>query len=225
MKHFRLSEIMHMEADNLMYGRLTSILPQLRKHYPSLAATPLTANKSFITASAFWIASLKALEKFNDYLLELARQGSEWTEYLGWLRKYACCKKNGVAADANGNGIKPHAINEMSMLAFYHVKYPLEFKLFPVTPIHTYNVNRPFCNMSEFSPLGQEVGGATGVGIWDPNSWGQFIGGTHRRKGNDKGFVDTSHVIGQAIRSSSCLSSMLCVPRSYSYMGHHITGY
>jgi hypothetical protein len=63
--------MMHVEADNLLYGKLTSILDILRSGYPSLAATPLNANKSFITASVLWIASFNAIYKFNNYLLGL----------------------------------------------------------------------------------------------------------------------------------------------------------
>lgn len=62
-------EMMHVEADNLLYGKLTDILGVLRTGYPTLAATPLNANKSFITASVLWIASFAAIYKFNNYLL------------------------------------------------------------------------------------------------------------------------------------------------------------
>ena len=62
-------EMMHVEADNLLYGKLTDILSVLRTGYPTLAATPLNANKSFITASVLWIASFAAIYKFNNYLL------------------------------------------------------------------------------------------------------------------------------------------------------------
>lgn len=65
------TEMMHVEADNLLYGKLTEILEVLRKGYPTLAATPLNANKSFITASVLWIASFDAIFKFNNYLLGL----------------------------------------------------------------------------------------------------------------------------------------------------------
>ncbi len=48
--------------------------------------------------------------------------------------------------------------------------------------------------MSDFAPNGREVGPDTGGGIWDPNSWGQLIGGTHSKRGRDKGFSDASHI-------------------------------
>jgi hypothetical protein len=31
-----------------------------------------------------------------------------------------------------------------------------------------------------------KVGPPTGLGIWDANSWGQYIGGTSKKRGKDK---------------------------------------
>ncbi len=39
------------------------------------------------------------------------------------------------------------------------------------------------------------------VGIWDPDSWGQFIGGTHAYHGADRNFTDSSHVIGTMMKN------------------------
>jgi hypothetical protein len=207
----RYSELVHVEADNMIYGKLTSLLPVLRTGYKGMAATPLNANKSFITASVMWISSLKTLLDFNDFLLDLGGNVDQrWKKYLAWLRPYACCKPGGVDADANGNGIKPFAINEMSMLGYYHDINPQGFKIFPVVPAHSYNLNKYVVNMSLFGPHGEEVGPPTGHGIWDPNSWGQLIGGTATKKGRDKGFTDGSHIAGQAIRMNQCVLQMLC---------------
>jgi hypothetical protein len=204
-------EMMHVEADNMLYGPLTTILDIFRKGYHALAATPLNDNKSFITASVVWIASLGSMIKMNDYFLALGyNTDNKWKNYLKWLRPYACCKHGGVDADENGRGIKPFAINEMSMLAYYHEIHPEEMNLLPVVPAHNYNLNRFVCNMSRFGPGGPEVGPATGHGIWDANSWGQFIGGTNSKKGRDIGFTDSSHISGQAIRMSGCAVTMQC---------------
>jgi hypothetical protein len=255
---FKISELIHVEADNMLYGKFTSLLPVLRTGYQGLAATPLTANKSFITASVFWVANLRALLEFNDFLLELATNTNKrWRQYLDWLRPYGawnliayfsanmqistssifpycfllclrcsktktfclfsstcyrtgCCRPGGVDPDKNGNGIKPYAINEMSMLAFYHHVRPTEFKLFPVVPTFEYVLNKYVMNMSLFGPGGSDVGPATGHGIWDPNSWGQLIGGTSTKKGRDKGFTDGTHIAGQAIRLNPCEFKMMC---------------
>ena len=52
------------------------------------------------------------------------------------------------------------------------------------------------------------MGVATGNRIWDPNSWGQYIGGTRKRP--DKKFIDGTHIIGQAIGVSNCVVTMKC---------------
>jgi hypothetical protein len=164
-------EMVHIEADNLIYGSYTSLLKVLREGYNGLAATPLNANKSFITASVFWISSLKAMQNFNNFLIDLGmNKDGLWKDYLTWLRPYGCCKHGGIDQDKDGNGIKPFAVNEMSMLAYYKSIEPNFFNL-PVVPKYDYYLNRYICNMSEFGPNGREVGPATGDGIWDPNSW------------------------------------------------------
>ena len=94
---------MHIEADNLLYGKYSSLLDTLRNGYPTLAATPLNANKSFITASVFWIANLMSLVKFNDFLLSLGHNYNDnWKKYLKWLRFFACCRHGGVDPDETG---------------------------------------------------------------------------------------------------------------------------
>lgn len=207
------TELMHVEADNLLYGKLTTILPTLRSDYQGLAATPLTSHKVFITASVLWTSSLNSLQRFNDYLLALAKNtDNQWKNYLTWIRPYGCCKAGGVDPDESGQGIKPFAINEMSMLGYYHHIRPNEFKLFPVLPQHEYVKNRHICNLTSFAIGGHEVGGNTANGVWDPNSWGQYLGGTSRHHGNDKKFTDSSHIIGQAIRVSRCITKMVCRP-------------
>lgn len=206
-----VSEVVHVEADNLLFGRYSRLLPVLRAGYPSLAATPLNANKSFITASILWIASLSSLKRFNDYLMNLATNTNNgWKDYLTWLRPYGCCKSGGIDPDSSGQGIKPFAINEMSMLAHYHNIRPREFQIFPVIPVHEYVPSRHICNLTSFAPGGHEVGPATLEGVWDPNSWGQFLGGTSRNHGKDPGFTDGSHIAGQAIRVSRCTVKMIC---------------
>lgn len=205
------TELLHVEADNLLYGRFTAILPQLRSL--PLAATPLNAHKTFITASVFWVAAQKHIIDFNNYLLALGSNTDQrWTKYLDWLRLFPnCCKNGGVNPDSSGNGIKPFAINEMSMLAYYHEIEPTKMRLLPVIPHRQYNLNRYIVDLHRFMPGGKDVEGlVTGVGIWDSNSWGQFLGGTSAKKGKDKHFSDASHISGQAIRTNFCRVHMLC---------------
>jgi hypothetical protein len=177
MQHYNYTELIHVEADNMVYGRYTSLLPVLRGQYDGLAATPLNVYKSFITASVMWISSYHHLYVFNNFLLELGNNHNGiWDNYLTWLRPHACCKPGGFAPDKDGYGVKRFAVNEMSMLGYYHNIEPTLFKVFPIVPAHTYLLNRHVINMSTFGPEGSDVGPPTGHGIWDPNSWGQFIG-------------------------------------------------
>eukprot|EP01038_Epipyxis_sp_PR26KG_P011952 gene11952-15997_t len=222
------TEMMHVEADNLLYGRLSSILHILRSGYPNLAATPLNVNKSFITASVLWIGNLLAITNLNDYLLRLGNIGinnkndhtingvtpkisNEWSNYLIWMRGYACCKHGSrYDPDSRGYGIKPFAVNEMSMLSYYHFLFPKQLTLFPVVPIHNPVIVRYTSNTSIFSINASEVGPDTGNGIWDSNSWGQYLGGTHFMNGRNKGFTDGSHISGQSIRMSGCTVAIMC---------------
>ena len=141
----------------------------------------------------------------------------EWQGYLNWLRPYGCCKPGGVDPDMNGQGIKPFAINEMSMLAYYHFLYPEKFLLLPVVPTHDYFLHKLWSNLTAFSPIGHEVGPLTGIGIWDPNSWGQYMGGTSAQKGSNLHFTDATHIAGQAIRTNKCVPLEICSNISISF--------
>lgn len=206
----KYEELMHAEADNMLYGRYSSILPTLRAHYP-MAVTPLNTAKSFFTASVFWVSKRSLLVKFNDFLLDLiANRNQQYDKYLDWLRHYACCRPGGIRPDASGMGIKPFAVNEMSMLAYYHEQSPKALALLPGVPPFTYISNRNIPDVNPFTPTGAEIPSPTGRAIWDQGSWGQFLGGTHRKRGKDKGFTDPTHIGGIAIRVSPCRPSMQC---------------
>ena len=124
MTKYACRELIHIEADNMIYGRMTGIVDALRKDYVGIAATPLTSRKIFITASIFWVANLKSLCDFNNYLLDLgAGDGDQWSNYLLYMKKrgYADKRKN-VIRNSKLGGVGPGSINEMSMLGFYKVK-------------------------------------------------------------------------------------------------------
>jgi hypothetical protein len=217
-------EIMHIEADNLLYGNLNSIVDIFRKGFKGLAATPLNSNKTFMTASVLWIPTAHSMKFFNDYLLAIVENTifqkaatnhdkGLWLKYLDWLRPYACCKKGGVQQDENGMGLKPFAINEMSLMGYFHELFPDNFNLLPVVPTYGYLKNRHIIDVGAYAPDGKEANGGAGKdmdGIWDPNSWGQFIGGTSSKNGRDKGFTDGSHIAGIAIRIAKCKPHMMC---------------
>lgn len=179
MRRYNYKEVIHVEADNLLYGDLSTILPTLRDNYKGITATPLDAKMTYVTASVMWISSLAHMENFNNYLLDISFKdmNSTWGGYIMWLRPRACCKKGGFNPDEQGMGVKIYAVNEMSMLAYYkHINSEI-FHFFPVNAIYdSYVLNRYVINMSEFAPGGTWVGQATGNGIWDSNSWGQYLG-------------------------------------------------
>lgn len=282
-------EALHVEADNLLYARIHTLVPALRQ-YP-LAATPLAAAESLVTASVFWVSELRHLRSFTSFLLRLAEgkvdleaaqaaakanasiaaapsaaptrtaiAGEEravsrsshglqrppprlpltgaakraaapprgypfadnvYVDYVAWLRPFACCKVGGVAADEHNLGLKPYAINEMSMLAFFRLHSQLRsadhkslLLNLPVVPPHAAYPRRPtrrgFIDLSQFAPQGFSVGPRVAEGVWDPNSWGQFLGGTSRRQGRDRGFIDPAHVAGQAMLLKTCRVRMEC---------------
>lgn len=199
-RHLGYHELLHVEADNMLYGNITSLLPMLRRNYAGLAATPLTYNITFITASVFWVSDIKYLTEFNDVLLGIVSTAEQpegmWKQYLTWIRPYACCKHGGTDQDSKGMGVRPHSINEMSMMAFYHSIKPDVFHLLPVLP-RLHNDVPQF--LRDFGTGGAMVGRATLSGVWDANSWGQHIGGTHQKGGRNIGYVDSSHIVGMAI--------------------------
>ena len=70
-------------------------------------------------------------------------------------RYFACCKYGGINPDKDGKGIKPFAVNEMSMLAYYHELHPDQMMLLPVVPAYKYLRNRWVINISDFGPYGR----------------------------------------------------------------------
>jgi hypothetical protein len=245
MKIYKKPYIFHIEADNLLYGNISYILPSLMKGYgDSIAVTPLTSNKVMHTASVMWIGSITSLKKFMEFLIELSDRKQRYEDYLTWIRPSACCKHGtGIAEDANGNGLKKHSVNEMSMLGYYHYLYGNKaLGLFPIMPSQfVYYKNRHITNFTFWADRGQEVGYALGpaigsvststeqdlatafdmelantfsdgnpLAITDPNSYGQFLGGTNNKGGRNKNYTDGTHVIGQSVFTNNCRVSMQC---------------
>ena len=122
----------------MLYVDSASIVPHLRANYgPSLAATPLLGDKSQFTASVLWVGSQQALGTFTSFLHRLTNKGRLWNEYLDWLRPYACCKRgSGLKEDTAGRGIKPHKIEEMTMMAFYRFEETLVNQM--MMPLRSY---------------------------------------------------------------------------------------
>jgi hypothetical protein len=135
-----------------------------------------------------------------------------WREYITFLVRNGGSKPgHGVDSVSREIGVKPFAINEMSILAYYRYRNNSLLYNLPVTPPFNYYTNRYVCNMADFSPGGVQTGPPLGKGIFDPNSWGQYLGGTHDRHGRNKRFTDPTHIIGQALRlNTACIPYMRC---------------
>eukprot|EP00607_Mallomonas_marina_P000363 CAMPEP_0182434778 /NCGR_PEP_ID=MMETSP1167-20130531/71733_1 /TAXON_ID=2988 /ORGANISM="Mallomonas Sp, Strain CCMP3275" /LENGTH=243 /DNA_ID=CAMNT_0024625025 /DNA_START=453 /DNA_END=1184 /DNA_ORIENTATION=+ len=192
----------------MIYGPWeNTIIPELRYHYKNLAATRL--NFMYVTASVFWVATVKALTHLTEYLTSLGKRDSMWIDYVNHLRRIpGSAKGGGLEQDANGRGgIKPAFVNEMSMLSFYATVEKHRLQMLPIMP-STYTMEDRGFNKSDFAHGGDLVGGSTGDGIYDPNSWGQYLGGTGT--GRPQGFIDTSHIIGNALKWHACTVRMLC---------------
>lgn len=127
------------------------------------------------------------------------------------------------SAQDGGSGDREGGIQEHSQL-----------KLLPVVPPYQYNSNKYTCNMSDFAQGGVEIppfravegDGADRVSllkalVFDPNSYGQNLGGTNSKGGRNKNFKDASHVVGQAFRMNSCKVTLLCgnSPTLYPWTG------
>lgn len=125
----------------------------------------------------------------------------------------SCCmpaSRGGMFPDASGNGIRPYAVNEMSMMGYYHELNKTEMEYLPSMPQGAHVLNKRHFNVTEFTAGGREVGPSTGFGVWDSGSYGQYIGGTPRFRGRNKGFIDFGHVIGQGIIRAGCTAKFMC---------------
>jgi hypothetical protein len=195
MKERGYSHLLHIEADNLLYGRLTPVIPILRKHYP-LAVTPLTWRLNLLTASVFWVGNIHTLLFFTDFLLNLIDTKSFW--FHNYLGKFL--RPSGTS------------VSEMSMLAYFHHLNPTDLYLLPVIPSSSsaYLSTHHIKNISVFSPGGEKSSNPLGHGIFDSGSYGQYLGGTPHEK--DPRFVDKGHIIGLAFDTVKCSLIFFCHP-------------
>lgn len=65
--------------------------------------------------------------------------------------------------------------------------------------------------LSSSSSIVAKVNPISIFSTFDPGSYGQSLGGTHKKRGRDKGFLDTSHIVGQSRLLSNCIPEMLCM--------------
>jgi hypothetical protein len=137
MTNHTVSELLHMDNDIMIYEDLLRFRPILRSSYPNLGAVA-SIHKRFISSSTLWIGKVQAISHLNTFLLSLGRNESgEFSHYTSWLREFACCRKKeqgGLFPDDQGRGIKAWALQDMTMLAYYHELHRNELRLFPTLP-------------------------------------------------------------------------------------------
>ena len=217
----------------------------------SLLSSPHTARCINLYSIFPYSLELPAIAAFNTWMIHLARNDSEALPgYVDWLWPRSCCfppERGGLFCDANGHTgcLRPYAVNEMSMMAYYHELNASEMEYLPVFPPNAHVKQRKHMNVTEYTAGGALVGPATGKGIWylifhlplphfsdllhmnditqcficflptlssllsrDSGSYGQYIGGTPRYKGKNKGFIDFFHIIGQVIAQERARPSL-----------------
>jgi hypothetical protein len=82
MRRSSLDRCLHIESDTLLYVDPASYEPWLAEHHADRVATcPLTDTED--TAAVLYVGSLRALERFNDALLELVALGPELIQRHG----------------------------------------------------------------------------------------------------------------------------------------------
>lgn len=217
MRKRKYSQLLHVEADNLLYMPIINAISDLRTAYPTLAATPATRKGDYITASVLWVANVEALRVLTDFLLELVQRGSLWESYLQWMRTATTNKIREGHVKAvyvrDGMGVKPFSINEMTMLAYFRHLDNSSLYNFPVIP-HSLRssyawLTWPVPTNTKLELL-EHMNRADGVGLWDPSSWGQFLGGTPSRQGKDVGVISPGHIVGVALEHYKCSVHMNC---------------
>lgn len=252
-RKFSLSEVILIESDNMLYARLSYLAASLRAASPqALAVQPLNANKFYLTASFLWVPTAQTLRHLTTFFMRICNNPLLLIDFLEWIRPYAKTQpfaklstssrnSNSRNSDSSRYGvtyrignqdwstsIKPTAVNEMSMLAFYRHKLPKRISLFPVLPRATYVHNTHTCDFNLYVPGGAEVIPPLKAAlsdphaqnldwIFDPNSWGQLSGGSRGKRRSR--FINPEHIVGQAAGTSGCLLKMLCGNSSLYSLG------
>jgi hypothetical protein len=226
MSAYSIQYLLHLEGDNLLYVDLaaTNIFNRLRAQYRNLAVTPLSRDNLFVTASVLWVPNFDSLKRMNNVVRHILKVNAtkipseilpRWNNYVEWLRGFphACCKQQGVNPDAEGMGIRPFAINEMSIMGYYRSLFKDYMLYLPVIPMYNYSLHLTTgWNSGMYAPGGAEVGANLKGGIWDPGSWGQYLGGTPKKNGRNRRFTDPSHIIGYSLpQHEECTPVFQCV--------------
>lgn len=229
MNEYNYINVIHCESDTMLYTNLQLIKKQI-KSITAMGATPLSwkySKQLFTTASTFIINNKYSLEKLLNFFITLARDHqmvnysslqhftnnhtqSFWFDYLEWLRPLACCRQSRYLPDSKGVGIKPFAVNEMSMLTFFRITHFQDMKFLPILPTRKKSA-RGYKHQLELYELKSTSSNYNA--IFDPGSYGQLIGGSPHKK---KGFLDNSHIASSILQG--CRVSFQCIKAAYTLL-------
>ena len=130
--------VLHLDADTMLFADVASLAKKLQAGYPRLGLTP-SIHRRFLSASAMYVGSQAALHKMNAFFLSVAanKTTTGLPQYAAWLRGFACCKpvaQGGLLSQDGVEGVRPWAVTDMTLLAFYRSHFHREVRLFPVLP-------------------------------------------------------------------------------------------
>lgn len=233
MMKYNYSQAIQIESDNMLYFPLANhILPNLQNRYPRLAATALSRN--LVTASFFWIGHITALQDFTLYINDLvwnttyvsspssssslASSTNVLMDYVRYLYQSGETKiGSGVFCNLQKKDmcIKPFAVSEMSMLAFYHLRNTSQLQFLPLIPRNIPDATKYkkflFSEYIDDVASIKALGGGTGENaVFDSGSYGQYLGGTYKFHGHDLHTIDGSHIVGEAIKKAGCIPVFMC---------------
>lgn len=138
--------VLHLDADTMLYSDPATFESSLRTGYPRLGLTP-SIHRRFLSASSLYVGSRAALRKMNAFFAGVASNKTSpgaphgaptgLSQYANWLRSFACCKplsQGGLLSHNGVEGVRPWAVNDMTLLAFYRSRNHGEVRLFPLLP-------------------------------------------------------------------------------------------
>lgn len=231
-----LQELLLVESDNLLFADITAMLPRIRESYFHLAGV-IQSNMNLV-GSVLYVANEMAITKFNTFVSDMAHNATKFEEFTTYCAYHQNRKRvpGGLPPyDHRGWGLPRYAVNEMSILLYYH-RVCLEstdeqqppvrcLESFPLFGRHQglvantkhadfighvgYNSKTNSQLPPDIASHPRQVGNATYDAAWDPGSWGQFLAGTYMLK-RQPGFIDLVHIPGKAIVKSACQVRILC---------------
>jgi hypothetical protein len=154
MEYLDIDEAFHMENDNMLYGRLSELLPDIRDLYPQLASSFIGGDQA--TAAFLYVREKRALKPFLDFVVEnpgMNDMESLWTFAAKYGRNKLAllpadpittkhtkieevCRLGGVfdggphgqVLGGTDNGHAPGFINDRSNVAKYRYKWDVDLK-------------------------------------------------------------------------------------------------